>query len=92
MSDIDLEQKSEIFVIFHNKKRKASALQLSKCSFVLVKRFLHAPDDPFVAIRCQGVFGMNIQFTQKELSDYLNDMFFIVLLRPGYIEVGDPGR
>ena len=29
-------------------------------------------------IRCQGVFGVNIQFTQKELSDYLSDVFLIV--------------
>ena len=29
-------------------------------------------------IRCQGVFGVNIQFTQKEVSDYLGDVFLIV--------------
>ena len=29
-------------------------------------------------IRCQGVFGVNIEFTQKELSDYLSDVFLIV--------------
>ena len=29
-------------------------------------------------ILCQGVFGVNIQFTQKELSDYLSDVFLIV--------------
>ena len=32
-------------------------------------------------IRCQGVFGVNIQFTQKELSDYLSDVFLIVFLK-----------
>ena len=28
-----------------------------------------------------GVFGMDIQFTQSELSDYLNDVFWIELLK-----------
>ena len=33
-------------------------------------------------IPCQtGVFGVDIQFTQKELSDYLNDVFWIELLK-----------
>ena len=32
-------------------------------------------------IRCQGVFGVNIQLTQKELSDYLSDVFLIVFLK-----------
>ena len=32
-------------------------------------------------IPCQtGVFGVDIQLTQKELSDYLNDVFWIELL------------
>ena len=33
-------------------------------------------------IPCQtGVFGVDIQLTQKELSDYLNDVFWIELLK-----------
>jgi len=33
-------------------------------------------------IPCQmGVFGVDIQFTQKELSEYLNDVFWIELLK-----------
>ena len=33
-------------------------------------------------IPCQtGVFGVDIHFTQKELSDYLNDVFWIELLK-----------
>ena len=32
-------------------------------------------------IRCQGVFGVNIQFTQKELSDYLSEVLLIVFLK-----------
>ena len=33
-------------------------------------------------IPCQtGVFAVDIQFTQKELSDYLNDLFWIELLK-----------
>ena len=28
-----------------------------------------------------GVFDVHIQFTQKELSDYLNDVFWIELLK-----------
>ena len=33
-------------------------------------------------IPCQtGVFSVDIQFTQKELSDYLSDVFWIELLK-----------
>ena len=69
------------------KYRKTFSLELLKCSF-LVKFFLYAAADHAICrakelrIPCQtGVFGVDIQFTQKELSDYLNDVSWIEPLK-----------
>ena len=68
------------------KYRKTFSLELLKCSF-LVKCFLYAAADPPVPLKSygylakRGVFGVDIQFTQKEQSDYLNDVFWIELFK-----------
>ena len=68
------------------KYRKTFSLELLKCSFFTKMLSMRCSWSVCRAkelrIPCQtGVFGMDIKFTQKELSDYLNDVFWIELLK-----------
>ena len=68
------------------KYRKTFSFKLLKCSFfnkmLSVRCSWSVGPAKELRIPCQtGVFGMDIQFTQKELRDYLNDMYWIELLQ-----------